>query len=432
MPSSLLLGQPDGGPGSSAHPGRGPYPLPFERRPLSTTLVAPTVTVTNDFEGGTNGVAITTANAGGVGNTQFDQVTVSAGDGAVNFSNAHPGHGSLGMLCQTGATLGEAYVSWIGALGGATGTIWLRAYLYLTANPGTQTRLLRWLNVGNVRGSVQISTTGKLLTTDFGGAGGTMINSIPLNQLVRVEAFCTGDGTAGVLECKLFDSPESNSPLETITNTALNTVGMIDRVRFGQTGTAVANITYWLDDIGASTSAYLGPVGAAAALILGIVLLLVVGGIAYASIPGSDGVIHACYKNSNPAQGALIAIDSAASCPSGYTALNWNQIGPQGPTGPQGAPGISGLEIVVASGTVPNAEATTFFAEATCPSGKHALGGGAGIGSLPAGRSEADYHLVHSQSGSISDMATWSVEYAGPANSVGLVVAAEVNCAFVS
>jgi hypothetical protein len=236
-------------------------------RLLRPAPAAAPVTVTNDFEGGTNGVAITTSNAGGVGNTQFDQVTVSAGDGAVNFSNAHPGHGTLGMLCQTGATLGEAYVMWSTALGGATGTVWLRAYLYLTANPGTQTRLFRWLNVSNVRGSVQISTTGKLLTTDSAGSTvATMGNSVPLNQLVRVEAFCTGDAAAGVLECKLFDSPESTTPLETLSNSLLNTGGTIDRVRFGQTGTGIANVTYYLDDVGASTSAYLGPVGGAPAV----------------------------------------------------------------------------------------------------------------------------------------------------------------------
>jgi hypothetical protein len=66
---------------------------------------------------------------------------------------------------------------------------------------------------------------------------------------------------------------------------------------------------------------------------------LLIGGIAYASIPGGDGVIHACYKTSNPARGALIAIDSTARCPNGYAGLNWNQTGPQGKQGPQGESG---------------------------------------------------------------------------------------------
>jgi hypothetical protein len=232
-------------------------------RLLRPAAAAAPVTVTNDFEGGTNGVAISTSNAGGIGNTQFDQVTATA-TCLVNFDNTHPGHGSLGMLCQTGGTAGEAYVMWSTALGGATATVWLRAYLYMTANPGTQTRLFRWLNVSTVRGSVQITTTGKLLISDSAGTGvGTMTNSVPLNQLVRVEAQCTGDPSAGVLEVKLFDSPESTSPLETVTATAQNTGGTIDRARFGQTGTAVASITYWLDDLGGSNGGYLGPVGTA-------------------------------------------------------------------------------------------------------------------------------------------------------------------------
>lgn len=49
------------------------------------------------------------------------------------------------------------------------------------------------------------------------------------------------------------------------------------------------------------------------------------------SIPGPDGVIHGAYKASNPNQGSLLAIDSSASVPSGYTALNWSQTGPTGP-----------------------------------------------------------------------------------------------------
>jgi hypothetical protein len=57
---------------------------------------------------------------------------------------------------------------------------------------------------------------------------------------------------------------------------------------------------------------------------LGLSLALV-GGIAYASIPGpatvgTAGTIYGCYKTSD---GKLSVIDSAASCPSGTTALNW-------------------------------------------------------------------------------------------------------------
>lgn len=67
-----------------------------------------------------------------------------------------------------------------------------------------------------------------------------------------------------------------------------------------------------------------------------------VGGTAFASIPGSTGVINGCYSTKN---GALSVIDSSAKCPNGTTALSWNQTGPQGPagaTGPQGPAGATG------------------------------------------------------------------------------------------
>lgn len=70
-----------------------------------------------------------------------------------------------------------------------------------------------------------------------------------------------------------------------------------------------------------------------------IAVLISFGGVAYASIPGPDGVIHGCRKTTD---GSARIIDSAASCPSGFTAINWNQTGPQGPVGATGATGAAG------------------------------------------------------------------------------------------
>jgi hypothetical protein len=68
-------------------------------------------------------------------------------------------------------------------------------------------------------------------------------------------------------------------------------------------------------------------------------LLLAGGGYAAASIPAEGGIINGCYKNKD---GSLRIIDSAASCPSGYTPINWNQTGPKGDTGPAGEDGAVG------------------------------------------------------------------------------------------
>ena len=71
--------------------------------------------------------------------------------------------------------------------------------------------------------------------------------------------------------------------------------------------------------------------------------LLVVAGVAYATIPDSGGVIHGCYARSG---GSLRVIDaSVTNCSKSETALGWNvqgQPGPQGPQGQQGATGAQG------------------------------------------------------------------------------------------
>jgi len=73
-----------------------------------------------------------------------------------------------------------------------------------------------------------------------------------------------------------------------------------------------------------------------------IVLCVVVAatGIVVATIPGTGGVIHACYSRSG---GTLRVIDdSVTNCKQGETSLSWNMKGEPGPTGPAGATGPAG------------------------------------------------------------------------------------------
>ncbi len=69
-----------------------------------------------------------------------------------------------------------------------------------------------------------------------------------------------------------------------------------------------------------------------AALVL--VVLSVTGGIAYASIPDSAGVIHGCYSQNgaNGTNGTELNIinSDSASCKGGKTEVTWNQTGPAG------------------------------------------------------------------------------------------------------
>jgi hypothetical protein len=75
-------------------------------------------------------------------------------------------------------------------------------------------------------------------------------------------------------------------------------------------------------------------------LIFSTMAVLFTGIIAFASIPGPNGVISACYSKSG---GALRVIDAAVTqCKQGETSLTWNQTGAQGSQGPQGPAGPAG------------------------------------------------------------------------------------------
>jgi hypothetical protein len=77
-----------------------------------------------------------------------------------------------------------------------------------------------------------------------------------------------------------------------------------------------------------------------AALATAAGVLLVVAGVAYATIPDSNGAIHGCYARSG---GSLRVIDaSVTNCKAGETSLDWNVQGQQGPQGPQGPNGPAG------------------------------------------------------------------------------------------
>jgi hypothetical protein len=65
------------------------------------------------------------------------------------------------------------------------------------------------------------------------------------------------------------------------------------------------------------------------AVAAGAVLVTVVaGGFAWATIPAGNGVIQGCYDG-----GGSVKVVEALPCPRGYTPFQWNQPGPPGPPG---------------------------------------------------------------------------------------------------
>ena len=101
--------------------------------------------------------------------------------------------------------------------------------------------------------------------------------------------------------------------------------------------------------------------------------------IAHATIPGSNGVIHGCYRNDD---GRLRVVDDPATCKRNETALSWSQTGPQGPQGPVGAPGPQGPQGIPGNSASSHAyEASnthelpedTYLVSLTLPSGSYVV-----------------------------------------------------------
>src|SRR5258706_6688481 len=172
--------------------------------------------LTNSAEGGTSGTNVTTGNSGGASGNAWDLVTATGGTaGIITFDNAHAAHGALGYNLSIGVTAAECYLQWLASLGGTFATLYSRAYVYLTANPGATFKLIRFLTAGSANGGVTITSAGKLATLNAAGTAiATSTNSVPLNQWFRVEFDSTASATVGTLVCRLYQAADDVSPLE--------------------------------------------------------------------------------------------------------------------------------------------------------------------------------------------------------------------------
>jgi hypothetical protein len=108
------------------------------------------------------------------------------------------------------------------------------------------------------------------------------------------------------------------------------------------------------------------------------------GGLAYASIPDGNGVIHGCYaKGSNLSvrPGSLRVVDtgSGQGCAQTEIPLTWSQTGPQGAPGPQGPVGPSDAYMDSNGSFVIPTKTTVVLDKLTLPAGAYVLSGSANL-----------------------------------------------------
>jgi hypothetical protein len=218
--------------------------------------------LSNSFETGlADETALTIANSddGAAGNA-FDTVT-----GTVVLDSAQAAHGTLSARMDTTATAAAA-VHWEGTAVGTVTEIYTRIYVYRTAVPAAQQRHMR------IRNSSAADTCYSVIHTDgdvyiFDAAGGfsNMTTDLPLNQWVRLEYHLIAHATAGTWEVRMY-SGDSATLLDSVSRSSVNTGSDISQVRMGSTTVVNAGV-FWIDDVAAATTGWIGAVVSAQTLL---------------------------------------------------------------------------------------------------------------------------------------------------------------------
>lgn len=216
----------------------------------------------NNFEGGTNGTTISNANSGGTSGNAFN--VIGSGTGTTEaYSSSFAAHGTLSGKMQVGTTSAPAYISWNSTtLGTVSAISYGRAYIYLSAAPGTGDAVIAFLNGSTFGGGIQINTSRKIiLQNSASGFDQTFTTTLALSTWYRIEWSVTpGSSGTGTLVCNLYVG-DSGTVTETKTGTGGYVPSNWNAIRFGwgAAGTSHASQpALYFDDVGFSTTGFLG------------------------------------------------------------------------------------------------------------------------------------------------------------------------------
>lgn len=228
----------------------------------NNSVIGPVVQATNNFEGGTQGTTLSTSNTGGTSGNVFDAINTGTGGATLAFDNTHSAHGSFSCQIATTTPAATPLAIWTNNTFGTSNQVWYRQYLYLTGNPASPIRPVAFRSNGSLAAAIGISATGKLQLINTGNSvTTTFTNAIPLNQWFRIEGYVVGNASTGVINCSLYASEDSTAATETETSTGQNTNGVLSQYWFGEQVSLTNVPSFWMDDLGVSTYAPLGPVG---------------------------------------------------------------------------------------------------------------------------------------------------------------------------
>lgn len=228
-----------------------PYrpPVPSRKRFIGTLTP---FTYQNTAEGGSDETAVTTGNSGGASGDAFNLILNS-----VEFESERPMIGTLAYHTLDA----DAGISWNIPAGNTR--VYERWYVVLPSTPvaGGGVYNDHNANGGGTCGLINIDGTGRTIGIFQTGYAHVIDGTTVLAQdtLYRIESMLLSHASAGIIEVKLFLG-HSTTPLEVLTQTGLNTNGNTIISQHWRQNEALSKTVY-LDDLGLTNVAYLGPTG---------------------------------------------------------------------------------------------------------------------------------------------------------------------------
>jgi hypothetical protein len=281
--------------------------------------------LTNNFEGGTDGVAVSVANSGGASGTPFSAIF---GTG-LTFEDTAAFQGSMGAR-----VVGSAFGA--GQITVSTTTLAAKMYFRTPTSPAISTDmyLIRMHNGATRLASVHMNTAGKLRVADASGTSGifTTTTVLAANTWYRIELYAVAGATTTTGTIRFaFYLGNSSTPVETqYNNTAANV------------GTAVAFTTLYMGKYSAGTEQYDFDAFSWDSAATGLI------GVAAGSAPTVSQP-----ANQNVAAAAAVSVAVTASSGSGtITSYAWSYVYPT-----SGGPTLSGTTTNTVSFTAGSAGA---------------------------------------------------------------------------
>ena len=226
--------------------------------------------LTATFETGVHGNNVATADAGSGDAWNVVQIT---SPGTLKYDNTIF-YGALGAKLTSSTATSGIHMAWTTAFPTVTDH-YGRIYVYFpTSFSGMGiARQIATSSGGLNAAQLRINNTGKVELIDGTNAiRATSTNSLNTGAWTRLEYRFIHSTTVGQMECKIFLSPDSATPTETLTTTAAwNTRANADEIYFGCTfGSPNGHNAFWIDNIVANATAYPGPAGGGATTVVGV------------------------------------------------------------------------------------------------------------------------------------------------------------------